>query len=42
MAYLGVTRFNGQHDTRAVVKSIKECMHAHGEPGPQNQASDQP
>jgi len=31
-----------QNDSRAVAQLIRECMYAHGDPGPQSQASDQP
>ena len=31
-----------QHDTREVAQYIKFSMDAHGDPGPQSRASDQP
>ena len=37
-----IVQFMWQHDTRAVVQLIKECMNAHGDSGLQSQASDQP
>ena len=35
-------QFMWQHDTHALAQFIKECVDAHGDPGPQSQASDQP
>jgi len=37
-----MTHFMWQHDIRAVAQLIKEYVEAHGNPGPQSQASDQP
>ncbi len=40
--HLDDAQFMWQLDTRAIAQFIKECMHAHGDPTTQSQASNYP